>query len=136
MQYLWSSLLLVCTRQNGSATAQPPLSAVAIVQGEQDLHKVVPYRIFWYWPAVSLCLFDNAGQVSTPTILHKNIQDPRLPVNVSVVIAYNVFVMEVLEDVAVADGAAVWSGGQRQGDKTLTLQQRSVCGHVLTCAQS
>ena len=40
-----------------------------------------------------LCLFDDAGKVTTTAVLHENIKNAGVSVNVSVVIPYYVFVI-------------------------------------------
>ena len=137
MKNLCSLVLPVAVRD--AYTTCPAVSAIgmmAVVERKEDLHEIVPDGVFGNESVMPLGLFDDGGEVAASTEFHEDVQDACIAVNVSVMIAYNVFVMEVFEDVAVANGAAVGSGGQRQGDKTLTLQQRSACGHVLTCAQS
>ena len=73
---------------------------VAIMQSQQDLHKVVPDGLLWYWAVMLLRLFDDRRQVSPSTIFHKNVQRACVAVNVAVVILYNMFVVEILQDIA------------------------------------
>lgn len=43
-----------------------------------------------------LRLFDDGGEIAAAAVFHKDIKDATFSVNVSVVIAYNVFVVKVL----------------------------------------
>ena len=64
-----------------------------VLQCQQYLHEIVPNGVFWYRSVVFLCLFDNAGEVTTTAILHENVEDASVSVDVSVVISYDVFVV-------------------------------------------
>lgn len=95
------SLLLVLSVCSPHAT-RSSMSAVwmmAIVEGKEDLHKVVPDGILWDESIMSLGLLYDGGEVTTTTEFHEDVKDAGIAVYVSVMIAYNVFVMEVLEDV-------------------------------------
>lgn len=72
---------------------------VTIVEGKEDLHEVVPDGIFWNESIVPLRLLDHGGEVATAAKFHEDVENTRIAVNVSVMIAYNVLVMEVLQDV-------------------------------------
>ena len=87
----------------GAYTTCPAVSAIgmmAVVKREEDLHEIVPDGVFGNESVMSLGLFDDGGEVAASAEFHENVQDARIAVNVSVVIAYNMFVMEVLEDIA------------------------------------
>ena len=87
----------------GAHTTCPAVSAIgmmAVVEREEDLHEIVPDGVFGNESVMSLGLFDDGGEVAASTEFHEDVQNACIAVNVSVVIAYNVFVMEVLEDVA------------------------------------
>lgn len=45
-------------------------------------------------------LFDDGGQVPASTVFHKDVENARIPVNVSVDVSYNVFVIKVFQDVS------------------------------------
>ena len=49
---------------------------------------------------MSLSVLDDRREVAAPTVFHEDIQNACISVHVSVVITYNVFVVEVLQDVA------------------------------------
>ncbi len=48
-------------------------------------------------------LFDDGGQVTTSTVFHEDVENARIPVDVSVDVSYNVFVVKVFEDVSDQD---------------------------------
>ena len=97
------SLLLVLSVCSPHAT-RSSMSAVwmmAIVEGKEDLHKVVPDGILWDESIMSLGLLYDGGEVTTTTEFHEDVKDAGIAVYVSVMIAYNVFMMEVLENVTI-----------------------------------
>lgn len=61
----------------------------------------MPYCVLGNQPVVFLCLLDDGGKVTTSAILHEDVEDASFSVNVSVVIAYNVFMIKVLKNVSV-----------------------------------
>ena len=61
----------------------------------------MPNRVLGNESVVFLCLLDDRGKVTTSTVFHEDVEDTGFSVNVSVVIAYNVFIFKVLEDVSV-----------------------------------
>ena len=98
------------------------------------MNEIAPYGVLGNRSAMPLCYLDDVGQVSATTVLHENVQDARIAVNVSVVIAYNVFVMEVLEDVA--RRARVGAVVEWYEHEIRTLPQQFACDRALSCAQS
>ena len=76
------------------------VGVVTVVEGKEDLHEVIPDGIFWNESIMSLGLLYDGGEVTATAKFHKDIENARIAVDVSVMIAYNVFVMEVFEDVA------------------------------------
>lgn len=52
-------------------------------------------------------LFDDGGQVTTSTVFHEDVENACIPVNVSVDVSHNMFVMKVFEDVSDRDGVKV-----------------------------
>lgn len=76
------------------------VGVVAMVQREEDLHEIVPNDVLRDGTILLHCLFDDGGQVSTTAVLHKNIEDTSVSINVTVVISYNVVVVQVFEDVS------------------------------------
>jgi hypothetical protein len=57
----------------GSRAARPGASiwVVAVMQRQQDLHKIMPDGLFWNKAVVFLGLLDHGGQVSPSAILHE-----------------------------------------------------------------
>lgn len=108
----------------GSCTPRPAVAIrmMTMIEREEDLHKVVPDGVFGDGSVVSLGLFDDGGEVAASAVLHENVKDASIAVNVSVVISYDVFVVQVLEDVA-ARGCE-WPRGNRRRQRRLTLLQR------------
>ena len=72
---------------------------MTVVESEEDLHEIVPDGVFWDRSAVSLGLFDDAGEVAAAAVFHEDVEYPGVAVDIAVVIAYDVFVMQVFEDV-------------------------------------
>ena len=73
---------------------------MTVLQGQQYLHEIVPNGIFRYRSIVFLCLFNDAGEVTTTAVLHEDVEDASVSVDVSVVISYDVFVVQVFEDIS------------------------------------
>ncbi len=85
-----------------SDTACPPVTAVRVVtigKCEENLHEVVPDGVFRDESVVSQGLLDYGREVAAPTVLHENIEYACISVNMSIVVAYDVFVVEVLQDI-------------------------------------
>ncbi len=104
-----------------------------MIESEEDLHKVVPDGIFRDRSSVSLGLLDDAREVSSATVLHEDVEDAGVAVDVAVVIAYYVFVVEVFEDVSTDVVSATSTGAWDEGR---TLRRRFASCRVLSCAQS
>lgn len=51
-----------------------------------------------------LCLFDDSRQVASAAVFHEDVEDAGFAVDVAVVVADDVFVVEVFEDVTVGVG--------------------------------
>ena len=95
-------LLLPIAISSSDATC-PPMTAVrmvTVVEGKKNLHEVVPNSVFGDKSVVSLSVLDDRREVAAPTVFHEDIQNACISVHVSVVITYNVFVVEVLQNVA------------------------------------
>lgn len=45
-------------------------------------------------------LFDDGGQVPASTVFHEDVENACIPVNVSVDVSYNMFVIKVFENVS------------------------------------
>lgn len=78
------------------------IRVMAVIKSKQNLHEVVPDGVFWNWPVVSSSLLDDGGEVAAAAVLHKNVENASIPVDVSIVVAYDVFVVKILEDVTAA----------------------------------
>lgn len=74
---------------------------MTVVKCEEDLHEVVPDGVFWDCSVVSLGVLDDSAQVAAPTVLHKDVEDTGVAINMSIVVAHDVFMVKVLEDVPV-----------------------------------
>lgn len=72
---------------------------VTVVQCEEDLHKVMPYRVFRDRSAMPLGLLDNGRQIASATVFHEDVKDTRIAIDITVMIAYYVFVMKIFEDI-------------------------------------
>ena len=71
------------------------IRVMAVVEGEQDLHEIIPYSVLGDKAVVSLGLLNDGREVATPAEFHENVQNSRIAVYVSVVIAYDMFVVKV-----------------------------------------
>ena len=60
----------------------------------------MPDGIFGYGSVLFRRLLDNGGEVATAAVFHKDVKNPSVSVDVSVMVSYNVAVMKVLEDVS------------------------------------
>ena len=77
-----------------------PIRVVTITEGEQDLHEVIPYDLLGYGLVLPLRLLDYSRKVPAPTILHKNVEHAGVSVDISVVVFYDMFMLEILQDIA------------------------------------
>lgn len=75
------------------------IGMMTMLEGQQDLHEVVPDRVLRYWAIVFEGLLDDIGEVATAAVFHEYIEYASIPVDITVVISYNVIVMEVFQDV-------------------------------------
>lgn len=95
-----------------------------MVEGEEDLHEVIPDGVFRNRSALALCLLDDGGEIATTAVFHKDVEDASVAVDVAVVIAYNVFVVEVLQDVTIdSDGKC----DRNCGSTTATYTSETIC---------
>lgn len=74
---------------------------MTVMECEESLHEVVPDSVFWYWTIVFLGLFDNCGEVTSTTVFHENVEYSCIAVYVTIVIAYDMFMVKVFEDITV-----------------------------------
>ena len=103
MQDLGSFLLPTITPITSRATCTSgSIWVMTMIECEEKLHEVVPDCIFRNRSVMPLCQFDDVGEVAASTVLHEDVENTSVAVDVSIVISYNVLVMEVFEDVAEA----------------------------------
>lgn len=102
MQNLWPSLLSLFPIPGTAGTTRPSVSIgmVTVIQREQDLHEIAPDGVFRNRSSGALGLFDDGGEVAAAAVFHDDVEDAGIAVDVAVVIAYNVFVVEVFEDIS------------------------------------
>ena len=110
VQNLWPPFSPVI-RPPTTASATVPVWMVTMVEGKENLHKVVPDGVFWDGSILSLSLLDDGGEVATTAVLHEDVKDACVAVDVAVVIAYNVLVVEVLENVPIEGHDKRWRRG-------------------------
>ena len=77
------------------------IRVMTMVQGEEDLLKVIPDGIFWDGSTVPLRLFDDGGEVAAAAIFHEDVENAGIAVDESVVVTYDVFVMQVFKDIPI-----------------------------------
>lgn len=73
---------------------------MTMLQREHNLHEIVPDRVLGDGDAVLLRLLDDRRQVAAAAVLHEDVEDAGVAVDVAVVVADDVFVVEVFEDVS------------------------------------
>jgi len=66
----------------------------------ENLGEIVPDGVFGYGSVLFRCLLDDSGEVTTATVLHEDVENSSVSVDISVVVSYNVVVMKVLENVS------------------------------------
>ena len=99
MEDLRSPLLVLSAPAPSAACSSGRMWVVTVVESEEDLHKVVPAGVFWDRSAVSLGLFDDAREVAPAAVFHEDVEYPGVAVDITVVIAHDMFVVQVFEDV-------------------------------------
>lgn len=72
-----------------------------MLQSEKYLHKISPYCVFWDESALLGCLLNDAREVTAATVFHENIEDSSISIYIAVVIADDIFVVEIFENVSV-----------------------------------
>ncbi len=100
MKNLCSSLLAVSFGSYATRSTMASIWMMTVVEGKEDLHEVIPHSVFGDKSVISLCLLDDGAEVTTSAIFHEDVENASISVNVSIVIAYNVFMVEVLENVS------------------------------------
>jgi len=60
----------------------------------------VPGDIFGYGSILFRCLLDEGGEVATAIVLHEDVKNASVSVDVSVVVSHNVVVMKVLKNIS------------------------------------
>ena len=66
----------------------------------EDLEEIAPDCVFGYGSVQFRCLFNDGGEVAAAAVFHKDVENPSVSVDVSIVISYNVVVMKVLQNVS------------------------------------
>lgn len=59
----------------------------------------MPDGVFGYGSVVFRSLFDDGGEVAATAVFHENVENSSVSVDVSVMVSYNVVVMQVFENV-------------------------------------
>ena len=136
MQNLRALSLLVYTLHAASAQTSLPLSirVVAIAKCKAKLHEVIPDSVFRDRSLVSLGLLDNAGEVAAAAVLHEDVEDASVAVYVAVMVAHDVLVVQVLEDVAVP--ASVTENDRMWCRRKRTLPPRFASCRAPSCARN
>jgi uncharacterized alkaline shock family protein YloU len=86
-----------CGPATGSAVAA---GVMAVVQSLENLEKIMPDGVLGNGSVLFRRLFDNGREVAATTVFHEDVENASVPVDVCVVVSYNVVVMQVFEDVA------------------------------------
>ena len=83
------------TTSTATPTSTSPMAIrmVAVMKSQQDLREVVPYCIFGYRAVVFERLMDYGGQVATTAVLHEDVKDTSVSIDVAVVVSDYVVVM-------------------------------------------
>lgn len=86
---------------------------------------------------MSLRHLDDVGQITPATVLHRDVQYPKLSVYMSVVIAHDVFMVQVFQDIA-AESAQVSISKKRHGRKESkkTHTSDTICFRSLSVIRS
>ena len=100
MKDLCPPLLAITLGPNTARPAVTTIRVVAVVQRQKNLHEVVPNSVFGDESVVPLCLLNDGTEVTTSAVFHEDVEDASISINVSIMVAYNVFVVEVFEDVS------------------------------------
>lgn len=135
MQNLWPPLLSLFPIPGTAGTARPSMSIgmVTVIQRKQDLHEIAPDGVFRNGSAGALGLFDDGGEVAAAAVFHDDVEDAGIAVDVAVVIAYNVFVVEVFEDVS---GEVLAYKEKRRAVKWNTNTSATICLRSLSDMRS
>lgn len=80
-----------------------PVRMMTVLKREEDLHEVVPDGLLRDRASGPLRRLNDRRQVTAATKLHEDIQDALVAVDMTVVVAYNVIVVQVFQDVASQD---------------------------------
>ena len=86
----------------------------------------MPNGVFGYGSVLFRRLFDDGGEVATAAVLHEDVENSSVSVDVSIVVSYNVVVMKVLENVSRRSLLSV-SGGD-----TGVNQDAHFCNNLLS----
>ena len=84
---------------------------MAVMKSEQNLHEIIPDCVLGDWSIELDCLVYDGSKIATATVLHNDVQNASFAVDVTVVVAYDVIMMEVLENVHFSDNLLAISLG-------------------------
>ena len=73
-----------------------------MVEGKENLHKVVPDGVFRYGSVLALGLLDDGGEVATTAVFHEDVEDAGVAVDIAVVVSDDVLVVQIFQDPSVA----------------------------------
>lgn len=128
MQDLGSPLLPIHIARNAHPTPAPSVAigVVAVVERKEDLHKIIPDRVFRYWPVVFAGLFNDSREIAATAVLHHDVEDSGVAIDMSVVVSYDVVVVEVFEDVSTRF-FFFESATRRENEKQHTHTSDTIC---------
>jgi len=93
-----------------------PLTIIWLQIPMQDLHSfVLPLLV------VFLNMFDHCQEIPASTIFHQNVENASVAINIAIVIANNVLVMQVFKDVTVKKHFCKVTNGQTTFNQSYPL---------------
>lgn len=106
MQYLCPPLFSVGIKSTcnpySAATSTMAVGVMTMLEGQQYLHEIIPDSIFWNRPIVLCSLLDDRREVAASAVFHHDVEDSGIPIDVTVMVAYNVVVVEVFQYISAA----------------------------------
>jgi hypothetical protein len=101
MENLRPALLPLELAGTPCATRAPVAACVvAMVESEEDLVEVVPNGVLCHRPVLLCGELDHGREVTAAAVLHEDVEDAGVAVYMAVVVADNVAMVEVFENVA------------------------------------
>ena len=82
--------------------------SVTLLEGGTDLRQHLPHHVLLNPPVLPLGLFDDRPQVPALAVLHHNVQLCGSLVNNAIIVADDVGVAKLPEDVDLAEGVVFW----------------------------